>query len=162
MPFQGDAMFNNLVHAPDCTSLSDKIRTSATVTPALMSEFAGIACKRVAKLNKGGQPAFRIGALLQNSAWLEAAITLVEIELPGWTLRRLVQDDGVWICSLSRQPLLPIELDDTADGAHECMPLAVLAAILQAQMRADPASAATTTTARQAMPVVVMCCDNFV
>lgn len=58
-------------------------------------------------------------SFLYGRAWLDAALTLVELELPGWGLRRLYRDAGTWFCSLSHQPNVSAELDDTADGSHE-------------------------------------------
>ena len=53
--------------------------------------------------------------------------------MPGWKLRRLVYEDGEWICSLSRNRQLPDWLDDAADARHETLALAILAAIVEAQ-----------------------------
>jgi hypothetical protein len=151
-------MSTRLAPVPRSAQLFDNIRRSASVTSDLMSEFIAVACKRLAKLNKASVPATRIDTLMEDSAWLEAAFALAKIELPGWTLRRLIQDDGIWLCSLSRQPLLPIELDETVEGAHECMTLAILAAVLEAQIHTvqtfTPAMAETTHSH-------AMCCDNF-
>jgi hypothetical protein len=67
----------------------------------------------------------RIHRLVEDKAWTEAALALIEIELPQWKLRRLTCDDGEWFCSLMRHPDLPVELDDaggpspqSADGDH--------------------------------------------
>ena len=59
-------------------------------------------------------------------AWNDAALALVELELPAWKLRRLVHENGKWHCSLSRHPNLPVALDDTATASHEVLPLAIL------------------------------------
>jgi hypothetical protein len=50
------------------------------------------------------------------------------VELPGWKLRRLVYQDGEWLCSLSKQPNMPEDIDETADAVHEVLPLAILTA----------------------------------
>jgi hypothetical protein len=63
--------------------------------------------------------AARIDQLIDAGAWNDAALALIELELPAWKLRRLVYEDGEWLCSLSRQPNLPLALDDTADARHE-------------------------------------------
>jgi hypothetical protein len=52
--------------------------------------------------------------LIKIGAWVDIALTLIELELPGWKLRRLIREDGEWFCSLSQQPNLPATLDDMA------------------------------------------------
>ena len=79
--------------------------------------------------------ATRIDQLIEAGAWGEAALALIELELPAWKLRRLVYEDGQWLCSLSRQPNLPVALDDTADASHEVLPLAILRAFVEARRR---------------------------
>src|SRR6476619_5758672 len=48
--------------------------------------------------------AARIDELIEARAWNDAALTLVELELPAWKQRRLIYEDGKWHCSLSRHP----------------------------------------------------------
>jgi hypothetical protein len=90
---------------------------------------------RVPRLSKTGQAVTRLNRLIEASAWVDAALSLVEIELPHWRLRRLIYEDGSWFCSLSRQPNLPVDLDDTADASHEIPALAVLGAFIEARRR---------------------------
>ena len=66
-------------------------------------------------LLKAGE-ASRIGRLIEAGAWSDAALTLLELELPAWKLRRLVYEDGEWFCSLSKQPNLPVAIDDTREA----------------------------------------------
>jgi len=40
--------------------------------------------------------AARIDQLIEARAWNDAALALVELELPAWKLRRLVYEDGEW------------------------------------------------------------------
>jgi hypothetical protein len=82
----------------------------------------------------------------------------MEQDLPGWTPRRLIFEDGAWHCSLSRTPFLPIDLDDSADGSGSCAALAMLRAVAEARRRpkvlATPAVESNTHT-----PFI---CENFV
>jgi hypothetical protein len=78
--------------------------------------------------------AARIDRLIEARAWNDAALALVELELPRW-LRRLVYENGKWHCSLSRHPNLPVALDETATASHEVLPLAILAALVEAHHR---------------------------
>ena len=101
--------------------------------------------------------------MLANAAWTDAAFMLIAMELPAWTVRRLVYEDGEWICTLSRQPNLPPEIDDTVDTHHPALPLAILSALVEA--RTKTAGAAQTGPSR--VPQIgqvrdhVLCCDNF-
>jgi hypothetical protein len=142
--------------------LADRVRFAQAVTPALMADVIAEACTRLPRLNPAGK-AGRIDQLIDDGAWTDAALSLIEVELPAWTLRRLVRDDGEWVCSLSRQPDLPAALDDTADACHELLPLAILGAFLEARRR----SASAPGTASWSVPHVRpetrcgICCDNF-
>ena len=140
--------------------LLETVRLAEAVTPELMSEIVSDACARLPLLNKGGKAAARIAELIQSSSWIDAALALIEIELPGWKLRRLAYDDGEWHCSLSKQPNLPVELDDAIDAHHAVLPLAILSAFLEA--RRDSAARKTQTVPQvRSAPAHVVCCDNF-
>jgi hypothetical protein len=101
--------------------------------------------------------------LIEAGAWRNAALALIELELPAWKLRSLVYENGEWFCSLSRQPNLPEALDDTADASHEVLPLAILSAFVEARRR----TSAMRETSLQTVPQVrrtsgyAICCDNF-
>jgi hypothetical protein len=140
--------------------LLETVRLAEAVTPALMSEIVSDACARLPLLNKGGKAAARIAELIQSSSWIDAALALVEIELPGWKLRRLAYDDGEWHCSLTKQPNLPVEIDDAIDARHEVLPLAILSALLDARRNSVARKFKTVPQVQPALANVV-CCDNF-
>src|SRR5262249_7158121 len=104
----------------------------------------------------------KLQRLIAAEAWTDAAMALIELELPQWKLRRLVKDDGEWFCSLSRQPELPIGYDQAAEAAHESLPVAILMAFIEAR-RAATADAPCRTTVPQVRPIhgSAMCCDDF-
>jgi hypothetical protein len=112
---------------------------------------------------KRTEKAALIDRLIEAGAWTDLALALIEIELPAWKLRRLVHENGEWLCSLSRQPNLPAELDDSADAGHEVLPLAILSALVEARRKTGAARVTSTPTVRQAgtMPVYAVCCDSF-
>jgi hypothetical protein len=128
-----------------------------------MSRVIGEACVRVPLLNKTGQAIGRLNRLIEASAWIDAALTLVELELSHWKLRRLVYEDGTWFCSLSEQPRVPVGFDDTADASHDNQALAILSAFVEARRR--PASRREVRS--PSVPYVrrslgwVMSCDDF-
>jgi hypothetical protein len=106
-----------------------QVRAAAAVTADLVSDVIGAACDHLPMLDKT-ESAVRLHRLVETEAWTDAALALLEIELPQWEVRRLVFEDGRWTCSLSKQAYLPLELDDTVDAAHEVLPLAILGALL--------------------------------
>ncbi|WP_068020867.1 hypothetical protein [Rhodoplanes sp. Z2-YC6860] len=94
-------------------------------------------------------------------AWIDAALALLTLEAPQWTLRRLTFDDGEWFCSLSRYPQLPIEIDDTIDSRHEIAAIAILLALVETRKAAQPEFQRATAVRLQRLSAVPMNCDDF-
>jgi hypothetical protein len=146
--------------------LQEPLRRAPGVTPGLMSKFvAAGACPRIATPSCAAKAA-RINRLIESKAWTEAALALVELELPQWKLRRLVHEDGIWLCSLSKQWNLPVWLSDNAESRHESLPLAILSALVEAHRCADAPSRRVTGSVPQCRGesnscVEALCCDNF-
>lgn len=151
---------------PKFSERLDRLTEQVRSAPALDRElFVGVvadACTRLPQLGKSAK-ATRIDRLIDAGAWNEAALALIELELPGWTLRRLVYEDGEWLCSLSEEPRLPLVLDDVADARHEVLPLAILAAFLEARRRVSAARETGSPAVPQVRPIAdgALCCDNF-
>jgi hypothetical protein len=93
--------------------LADQLRRAPALTPDLISKVIPDACTRLPVLSRAGKAA-RIDRFIEAGAWNDARLVLIELELPAWKLRRLVYEDGEWLCSLSKQRNLPIALDETA------------------------------------------------
>jgi hypothetical protein len=142
--------------------LTDQVRLAQVVTPDLLSHVVDGACVRLPTIART-EKAVRLNRLIEAGAWTEAALALVELELPQWQLRRMVHDDGEWLCSLSRQPSLPAEFDDTVDARHEILPLALLNVLLEAQRQVSIARGVGPALVPSARPATayVACCDNF-
>jgi hypothetical protein len=141
--------------------LDEAVRFASQPTRGLISNIVAGACTRIPVLSKTGK-AGAIDRLVESGAWADAALTLIELELPGWTLRRLICEDGLWLCSLSQQPNVPVALDDTADATHEVMPLAILLAFLEARRRNVPAAQSVPAApSADPAPVGLICCENF-
>jgi hypothetical protein len=140
--------------------LEDQLRRAQAITPELMSQVIAGACIRFAA--HGAAAKARVNRLIESGAWTDATLALVELELPQWKLRRLVYEDGEWLCSLSKEPRLPLDLDELAEAGHEILPLAILIALLEAR-RAAAVSATSATAVPQVRPVpgYAVCCDNF-
>src|ERR1700730_5242327 len=138
--------------------LTEQLRSARAATSHLISNVIVDACTRLPAVN-----ATRVDQLVEVGAWSDAALALIELELPAWRLRRLIYEDGVWLCSLSRQPNLPVELDDTADANHEVLPLAILTAFVEARRRASAMRETSLQTVPRLRPTsgYAICCDNF-
>jgi len=140
--------------------LQEQLRCAHAVTPDLMTDAIVRSCPRLQARHSMAEA--RVARLIENGAFVDAALALIELELPQWKLRRLVCDDGLWHCSLSKEPGLPIDLDQTADMSHEILALALLGAFLDA--RCDTAATATRSqSVPQFRPMhgLAVCCDNF-
>jgi hypothetical protein len=125
------------------------------VTADLISEAIGKRSRRLP---------VRIERLIECGAWTDAALALLELELPQWQLRRLAYDEGEWHCALSQQRELPEWLDDRSIESHHAdLPLAILSAVVDAQRKSAPSTRTSVPAApRAANPLYEpACCDNF-
>jgi hypothetical protein len=144
----------------DLDRLETRLRGAQAITLELMLDVMTQTCTRFAAQSRAAQA--RVDQLIEARAWTDAALALLELELPQWTVRRLVQENSKWLCTLSKQPQLPLGLDEVSEATHEVLPLAILIALLQVRC-AVPVDATSST----AVPVVrasVGCavnCDNF-
>jgi hypothetical protein len=145
----------------DLGRLEAQLRRAQTVTPKLISDVIAQACVRFAA--RGGAARARVDRLTEAGAWTDAALALVDIELPQWKLRRLLYEDGEWHCSFSKQRELPAGLDETAEASHEILPLAILIAFIEALRERLAAIAPPSRTVPQVQPAqgYAICCDNF-
>ena len=141
----------------------ERLDEALRLTPSLSAEAFGHViehCTRLSSLRRAGK-ATKLDDLIEAGAWTDAAIALIEFELPNWSVRRIVCEDGEWLCSLSRQPNLPIFLDECAEGSHP-----VLALVLRAFVGARSRSVVTrkliaSVPQVRPTPAFVFCCDNF-
>jgi hypothetical protein len=100
--------------------LGDALRLAPALGPELFNKIIDRGGTRLRVLRQSGK-AFRIDRLIEAGAWTEAALALIELEIPAWKVRRLVCENGEWLCSLSRQLNVPIELDDNVEASHEVL-----------------------------------------
>jgi hypothetical protein len=154
-----------MAFAADRVVLSERVdevlQSARAPTADLFSKVIQRACVRLPTLKKSGL-AGRLERLIGAGAWSEAALALVELEVPAWTVRRLAHESGEWICSLSRQPNLPIAIDDTAEASHEVLALAVLRAMVEVRRRSGLAAEMNVAVPRIApSSQAAICCDSF-
>jgi hypothetical protein len=142
----------------EAIELEQRLRCAPALTPDLLSDVIHSACTRLPALNPAAKA--RIDRLVDSGAWNDAALALLELELPHWVVRRLIRDDDEWLCSLSKQPGAPLELDDLAEANHASLPVAILLALLRARTAASGARVVAVPSIR---PVAghALCCDNF-
>ncbi len=140
----------------------DRLRDAQAMTPELMSEIVVASCRRFPSTGQREKTA-RIERLIRSEAWTDAALALIELELPLWQVRRIAYDEGEWYCALSRQRELPDWLDRSIEARHTDLALAVLGAFVEAQRIAAPASRpGVPAVARETNPLYEpVCCDNF-
>jgi hypothetical protein len=139
--------------------LTDRLRRARAPASGLIAD---VIVETTPVLKRAGKAA-PIDRLIEAGAWTDAALALIDIELPAWKLRRLVHEDGEWLCSLSREPNLPAELDDSADARHEVLPLAILSALVEARRKTGAVPATSTPTLGQVRRTssYAVCCDSF-
>ena len=140
--------------------LQEQLHKAQAVTPDLMARVITQACVRLPALHVASN-ARRIPRLVESRAYADAALALIELELPQWRLRRLVHEDGEWHCSLSRHPELPISLDDTVEANHESLPLAILSAFVEARCRSFTDTRLPSVPQVPSAQSFAVCCDNF-
>jgi hypothetical protein len=158
-------MFAGLDRESRLPDLQNQLRCAQGVTADLMSKVVAGACDRVTMPSCAGGAA-RINRLIESEAWTEAALALVELELPQWRLNRLVYEQDAWLCSLNKQWNLRVWLSDCAQARHQSLPIAILSALIEAQQCSEPpsmraASSVPRCGADLSSSIATMCCDNF-
>jgi len=146
----------------DLGELNARLRDAGKADAALINEVIYAACRRYPSLGQTEKSA-RLAQLIQSGAWTDAALALIDLELPLWQVRRLAYDDGEWHCALSRERELPDWLDQATEARHADLALAILCAFVEAQRLSAPESRTSVPDARgttrdfyEAMPI-----DNF-
>jgi hypothetical protein len=143
-------------------TLNDRLRDSFALTAEFIADIISESCRRFPSQSQTGKTA-RVERLIASGAWTDAALALIDLELPQWQVRRLVYDEGEWYCALSRERELPDWLDQAIESHHTDLALAILTAFVEAQR-------ANATASKTSVPMVPqdvsphyepVCCDNF-
>jgi len=105
----------------------------------------------------------RIERLMKSEAWTDAALAMIDLELPLWQVRRIAYDDGEWYCALSRERELPDWLDRSIEARHADLPLAIMSAFVEARRISAPRSMTSVpAVSHDANPLYEpVCSDNF-
>lgn len=118
-------------------ALGDRLHAAYGVTAEFLSDVIHETCRRFPSTDGNAKTA-RIERLIQSQAWTDAALALIDLELPQWQVRRLAYDDGEWYCALSRQRELPDWLDQSIEARHADLALAILGAFVEAKRVSTP------------------------
>ena len=118
-------------------------------------------CARFSSMRQSGK-AVALDRMIEAGAWTDAVIALIALELTHWSIRRIVWVDREWLCSLSRQPSLPIFLDEVAEASHPVLALAILRAFVAAGRKAAVTQQAAVSVPQvRSAPAFLLCCDNL-
>jgi len=147
-------------HTP--SALGAKLRAAEDMTPELMAEILDVSRRRLL-LQGHGEQAWYLDQLIEASAWTDAALILLELELPLWRIRRIAYDGGEWHCALSRQRELPDWLDQSIETRHRDLALAMLIAFIEAKPTATSLgdTSVPLSFGRPEADSIPFCCDNF-
>jgi hypothetical protein len=128
-----------------------------------MSDVIRQACRRFPSVGQSAKTA-RIQQFIQSTAWTDAALALIDLELPMWQLRRLAYDEGEWHCALSRERELPEWLDQSIEARHADLALAILSAFVEAQSISAPLTRPSVpeVSRRRSSIYQPLCTDNFI
>jgi hypothetical protein len=75
--------------------LEDELRLAPAPVPTVFAKVISGACRRLPNLSRPGGA--RLDRLVAAGAWADAALVLIELELPAWRLRRLIRQDDEWL-----------------------------------------------------------------
>jgi hypothetical protein len=146
----------------DPAALGERLHDALVATPTLIADVIRQVCRRFPSEGRAGKTE-RVEQLIRMGAWTDAALALLELELPQWRVRRLAYDDGEWYCALSRERELPDWLDESVEGRHADLALAILSAFVEVRRVDTPSSQTIVPAAGRNDNSLYepLCCDNF-
>jgi hypothetical protein len=148
-------------HQVSLDALESALRNAQEPSLDLLMQIKSSVCTRILHLAKT-ETIDRLFHLAQIGAWTDAALALIELELPFWRVRRLAYENGEWLCSLSCRPNLPLTIDDCAEATHEILPLAMLCAFVEACRKRYTMRESVSIVPRiQLWPEQTICCENY-
>jgi hypothetical protein len=141
-------------------TLTDRLHDAHALTAEFLSGIIAEPCRILP--SERNAKADRIQQLIQSQAWTDAALALIELELPQWQVRRLVYDGGEWFCALSWQREMPDWLDQPVESHHVDLALAILDAVAQAKRISAPQKRACLPVPPSVTPMFEpVCSENF-
>jgi len=138
----------------------DEIFDPAGTTAAVVANILS-GSNHSAKHRQHADGAAQIERLIQSGGRIDAVLALIALELPDWQLRRIAYDGGEWHCALSRARELADWLDQSADGRHSDLALALLDALVEAQQVVASSRLPSALSQLADATYTPLCCDNF-
>src|SRR5260370_7568806 len=102
--------------------ISDRLRDAHAVTAELMSAVIDATCRRFPSVGQTGKTA-RIEQLIGSGAWTDAALALIDLELPLWQVRPIPYAEGDGYSALSPGRDLPHPLHPLSQSPPPHLPL---------------------------------------
>lgn len=116
----------------DCRALLSRIESASQPTGGLVAELLQNACPR---LQSAIGPNDAVKRLMEAQAWLDLGFWLIGWELPDWSIHRLSCDDRRWNCAICVRGLAINWIEDVAEFQHDHPALAIMGALVQAQIQ---------------------------
>jgi hypothetical protein len=162
MSTQENAMSLHSGRPEQLATLAAQVGAAEEATTQLFSEIVVATARRLWAPGEAAK-ATQLHDLIEAGALTQAALNLIDLELPLWKLRRIAYDEGEWHCAMSRQRELPEWLDQAVEATHASLTLAILGAYLetveQIELSREPSrSSVPQTRAEQYEP---LSCENF-
>ena len=125
-------------------ALLSQIDCAPEPTSDLVADVLYYACPR---LQASLTPNDLVVRLIEAEAWIELGLWLIGWELPDMDVHQLSRGDHAWNCSIGVRGLARNWLDDVADFQHQSLALAILGALVEAQLRKVEGQAPSNVTA---------------
>jgi len=116
----------------DLRSLLVRIEAATEPTRDIIAGILEHACPR---LKAAPRSDGLVGRLIAAEAFVDLGFWLIGWELPDWVIHRLSCDDAGWNCAICVRGLAINWVEDVAEFQHVNHALAVLGALVQAQLR---------------------------
>ena len=141
--------------------LGERLRGAHAVTSELMSEVIG-ECMPAVSIHPTGREYGADQRPISSGAWTDAALPLLDFELPQWRVRRTAYDEAEWYCALSRERELPDWLDRSIEASHADSRWRSSARSSRLNASAYLPQPSVPTVPRAIIPLYEpVCCDNF-
>jgi hypothetical protein len=155
-------MFLNSQRSEQLAALAGQVSAAGEATSQLFSEVVVATARRLWAPGEAAK-ATQLHDLIEAGALTQAALSLIDLELPLWRLRRIAYDDGEWHCAMSRQRELPEWLDQAVEARHASLTLAILSAYIEAagqiELSREPSRPSVPQT--RATHYEPLYCENF-
>jgi hypothetical protein len=151
-------MFLHSTRSEQLATLAGQVTLADEATPELFSE---IVAKTARRLSAPGSA--QLDQLIEAGGLTEAALALVNLELPLWQIRRITYDEGEWHCAMSRQRELPEWLDQAIETNHASLTLAIVSVYIETlrQIEASREPSRPSVPQTRGGQFEPVCCDNF-